>query len=91
MQDANFSFATCGWELGPVDDKSYFDRVLSSDIVALSSIDQRVGYWDVDPVYAQVCIGGCRSTKYVCAVVVRVVLLLCCSSSLVELVCPTVK
>ena len=51
---ANFTFATCGWELGPVDDKSYFDDVLPVEVEALSSIDQRVGWSDVDPVYAEV-------------------------------------
>ena len=49
---ANFSLATCGWTLGPLDNRSYFDVLPSG--WSLSSINEKVGNWPPEPEYANV-------------------------------------
>ena len=44
---APFSLATCGWVLGPQQDRAMFDKVLPKD-VAVSCINRQVGYTPVD-------------------------------------------
>jgi Malectin domain len=50
---APFSLATCGWVLGPQQDRAMFDKVLPKD-VAVSCINQQVGYTPVDAGFAEV-------------------------------------
>ena len=52
--NASFGLATCGWVLGPLPDRTIFDKVLSSRYAAISSIDMSVGNTPVDPAYAKV-------------------------------------
>jgi len=51
--NGNFSLATCGWVLGPIDDRAYFDKILPN-LYTLSSIDMNVGWSPVDRAYAQI-------------------------------------
>ena len=46
---ADFDMATCGWVVGPLPDRSIFDKVLSPRYAAISSIDMNVGNTPVDP------------------------------------------
>jgi hypothetical protein len=48
-----FGLATCGWVLGPQQDRAMFDRVLPKEI-AVSCINREVGYTPVDPGFAEV-------------------------------------
>lgn len=48
---ASFQLATCGWVVGPLGVRWYFDTVLPSTW-AMSSIDMDLGNTDVDPSYA---------------------------------------
>jgi hypothetical protein len=48
-----FSFATCGWVLGPAQDRSMFDRFLPSGW-AMSCINREVGFTPVEPGFARV-------------------------------------
>lgn len=50
---ASFSLATCGWVLGPQQDRAMFDKVLPKD-VAVSCINRQVGYTPVDAGFADV-------------------------------------
>lgn len=50
---APFQIATCGWVLGPQQDRAMFDRVLPKT-VALSCINRDVGRTPVDPGFARV-------------------------------------
>jgi len=50
---APFSLATCGWVLGPQQDRALFDKVLPKD-VAVSCINRQVGYTPVDKGFAEV-------------------------------------
>ena len=50
---APFSLATCGWVLGPPQDRALFDKVLPKD-VAVSCINRQVGYTPVDAGFAEV-------------------------------------
>jgi hypothetical protein len=50
---APFSLATCGWVLGPQQDRAMFDKVLPKD-VAVSCINRQVGYTPVDAGFAEV-------------------------------------
>ena len=50
---APFSLATCGWVLGPQQDRAMFDKVLPKDI-AVSCINRQVGYTPVDAGFAEV-------------------------------------
>jgi hypothetical protein len=50
---APFSLATCGWVLGPQQDRAMFDKVLPKD-VAVSCINRQVGYTPVDAGFADV-------------------------------------
>lgn len=50
---APFRLATCGWVLGPQQDRAMFDKVLPKD-VAVSCINQQVGYTPVDRGFADV-------------------------------------
>ena len=50
---ALFGLATCGWVLGPPQDRALFDRVLQKD-VALSCINRQVGMAPVEPGFAAV-------------------------------------
>jgi hypothetical protein len=43
-----FGFATCGWVLGPPDDRALFDKVLPKS-VPISCINQQVGFNSVEP------------------------------------------
>eukprot|EP00759_Apiculatamorpha_spiralis_P024561 PhF_6_TR27924/c0_g1_i3/m.41085 len=49
----NFKLATCGWVVGPLGARWYFDTVVPSDWF-ISSIDMNVGNTDVDPAYANI-------------------------------------
>ncbi len=48
-----FSFATCGWVLGPAQDRAMFDTFLPKTW-AMSCINRNVGYEPVDPDFARV-------------------------------------
>ena len=48
-----FGLATCGWVLGPPQDRALFDKVLPKD-VAVSCINRQVGYTPVDAGFARV-------------------------------------
>ena len=48
-----FALATCGWVLGPQQDRALFDKFLPKDI-AVSCINRQVGYTPVDAGFAQV-------------------------------------
>jgi len=48
-----FGLATCGWVLGPQQDRAMFDRVLPKEI-AVSCINREVGYTPVDAGFAAV-------------------------------------
>ena len=48
-----FALATCGWVLGPEQDRAMFDKVLPKD-VAVSCINRQVGYTPVDAGFAEV-------------------------------------
>ncbi len=50
---APFRLATCGWVLGPQQDRAMFDKVLPKD-VAVSCINRQVGYTPVDAGFAEV-------------------------------------
>ncbi len=51
--EAPFQLATCGWVLGPEDDRAKFGRVLPPN-VAVSCINRQVGMEPVDPAFQQV-------------------------------------
>jgi hypothetical protein len=48
-----FALATCGWVLGPPQDRAMFDKVLPKN-VAVSCINREVGHTPVDAGFAQV-------------------------------------
>ncbi|HOX59813.1 MAG TPA: malectin domain-containing carbohydrate-binding protein [Candidatus Paceibacterota bacterium] len=48
-----FSLATCGWVLGPQQDRAMFDKALPKS-VAVSCINRQVGYTPVDAGFAEV-------------------------------------
>jgi Malectin domain len=50
---APFALATCGWVLGPQQDRAMFDKKLPKD-VAVSCINRQVGYTPVDKGFAEV-------------------------------------
>jgi len=50
---APFKLATCGWVLGPPQDRALFDKVLPKD-VAVSCINRQVGHAPVEPGFARV-------------------------------------
>jgi len=50
---APFKLATCGWVLGPQQDRAMFDKVLPKDM-AVSCINRQVGYTPVDAGFAEV-------------------------------------
>ncbi len=50
---ASFAMATCGWVLGPPNDRTLFDRVLPEE-VAVSCINREVGKAPVDPMFARI-------------------------------------
>jgi len=50
---APFALATCGWVLGPQQDRAMFDKVLPKEI-AVSCINRQVGYTPVDAGFAEV-------------------------------------
>ena len=50
---APFRLATCGWQLGPEEDRAAYDRLLPKD-VAVSSINTELGHNPVDPAFARV-------------------------------------
>lgn len=47
----HFALASCGWVVGPLGARWYFDSVLPSSWT-MSSINMNVGNTDVDPAYA---------------------------------------
>ena len=47
--NASFKLATCGWTLGPMEDRAYFDKVVPRDWT-LSSIDEDLGNAGVEQV-----------------------------------------
>ena len=49
----NFTLATCGWVVGPVGARWYYDTKLPASW-AMSSIDMNVGNTPVDPAYANI-------------------------------------
>lgn len=51
--EAPFQLATCGWVLGPQDDRSKFGRILPEG-VAVSCINRQVGMEPVDPAFREV-------------------------------------
>ena len=48
-----FRLATCGWVLGPQQNRALFDKVLPKDII-LSCINRQVGFTPVDPAFSNV-------------------------------------
>jgi hypothetical protein len=48
-----FRLATCGWVLGPQQDRALFDRILPKDM-PVSCINREVGKTPVDPAFAKV-------------------------------------
>jgi len=50
---APFSLATCGWVLGPVQDRAMFDRFLPASW-AMSCINREVGFTPVEPGFAKI-------------------------------------
>ena len=48
-----FALATCGWVLGPQQDRTLFDKVLPKD-VAVSCINHQIGYTPVDAGFAKI-------------------------------------
>lgn len=50
---APFRLATCGWVLGPQNDRAALDQVLPGDM-PISSISRDLGYAEVDPAYARI-------------------------------------
>jgi hypothetical protein len=50
---APFRLATCGWVLGPTQDRAMFDKVLPKDM-AVSCINRQVGYAPVERGFAEV-------------------------------------
>lgn len=51
--DASFQFATCGWVLGPVQDRAMFDRFLPKNF-SMSCINREVGKAPVDPAFQRI-------------------------------------
>ena len=51
--NAPFQLATCGWVLGPQQDRNMFDKILPKDI-AVSCINREVGRTPVDKAFAEV-------------------------------------
>ncbi|MBZ0257293.1 hypothetical protein K8I31_14590, partial [bacterium] len=51
--NAPFQFATCGWVLGPVQDRALFDRFLPKEF-AMSCINRQVGKEPVDFAFQQI-------------------------------------
>lgn len=49
----SFKLASCGWVVGPLGARWYYDTILPSSWV-ISSIDMDVGNTDVDPAYANI-------------------------------------
>lgn len=54
-----FGFTTCGWFLGPPDDRALFDTMLPKD-VALSCINRQVGFALYESFYRCMVIGYLR-------------------------------
>ena len=54
--NVNFSLVLSGWVLGPLPDRTFFDTRIPAGVVAMSSLDQQVGWSPVDPAYAKVTI-----------------------------------
>ncbi|MEW6238884.1 MAG: malectin domain-containing carbohydrate-binding protein [Candidatus Omnitrophota bacterium] len=50
---APFTLATCGWVLGPVNDRALFDKFLPKEM-PMSCINREVGKTPVDPAFARV-------------------------------------
>ncbi len=50
---APFQLATCGWVLGPAQDRALFDKILPKEI-AVSCINREVGRTPVEPGFAEV-------------------------------------
>jgi len=50
---APFKLATCGWVLGPPQDRALFDKVLPKEM-AVSCINRQVGHAPVEPAFARV-------------------------------------
>ncbi|MFN8207539.1 MAG: hypothetical protein U0T82_09050 [Bacteroidales bacterium] len=50
---APFNLATCGWVLGPPNDRAAFDRILPKDI-PFSCINREVGFSPVEPGFADI-------------------------------------
>lgn len=48
-----FRLATCGWTLGPVQDRSMYDKIMPDSII-LSCINGRVGFDPVDPSFSKI-------------------------------------
>ncbi len=48
-----FKLATCGWVLGPADNRTLFDRYLPKDI-GFSCINRYLGWEPVDPAFAEI-------------------------------------
>ena len=51
--EARFTLATCGWVLGPQQDRSLFDNTLPKDM-PMSCINRQVGHDPVEPGFAKV-------------------------------------
>jgi len=48
-----FQFATCGWVLGPPEDRTLFDKMLPTN-AAISCINRKVGFDFVEPGFSQI-------------------------------------
>lgn len=52
--NATFELATSGWVVGPLPDRSIFDKYLDERYIAIGSIEQHFGDYPVDPAYKNV-------------------------------------
>jgi len=47
--NASFELATAGWVLGPLGERNYLDTVLPEEFVAMSAIEEELGWFPPDP------------------------------------------
>ena len=52
--NASFELATAGWVLGPLGERNYLDTVLPEEFVAMSAIEEELGWFPPDPSFLEV-------------------------------------
>ena len=60
--NASFELATCGWVVGPLPDRTVFDKALPKGYAAIGSIDKNLGKDPVDAAYEAIA----QHRKWVC-------------------------